>query len=579
MLAMLGPQRWRIALALLGLLLTSGVGLAFPLMIGQQIGQVLEQGDYGQLNSFALGLVGLFVVMAAGGFVQSYALGSIGERVVYDLRTQLYGRLTTLSLDFFGRHRTGELVSRLSSDVTLVRTLVTTSATTLLGQTIGLVGALAIVLAMNTSLTLFLLGMLPVVVGLALVMGKQLEKLSAGVQDELARATVTAEEGISGIRVVKSFAREGYEYQRFAADLASNLRSALRMTALRAGFGSGMMLIGFGSLAAVLWFAGRQVIDGSMTLPLLTSFLIYGIQIATSCFGIAQVYGEAQQAFGAMGRVFELIDEQPTVVEARHPVELPAIRGGISFRGVSFAYAGQAADAEGEAPAVLREIELSIAPGEIVALVGASGAGKSTLMNLIPRFYDPTSGQVKIDGYDIRDVSEQSLRSQIGLVPQETMLFGGTVRENIRYGRLDASDTEIEAAARAANAHEFIVGLPQGYDTVVGERGARLSGGERQRVAIARAILKNPRILLLDEATSALDNQSEQLVQQALDRLMRGRTTVMIAHRLSTIRAANRIVVMEQGRVAELGTHEELMALGGRYAALYALQFRAEAVA
>jgi subfamily B ATP-binding cassette protein MsbA len=575
LLAMLGPQRWRIAGALAGLVLSSAVGLAFPLLIGQEIGQVLALQDYSRLNVFALALLGLFALMAVGSFLQTYFLGVIGEQVVYDLRTQLYRRLITLSLDFFGRHRTGELVSRLSSDVTLVRALVTTNITTLLGTGIGLAGSLVIVFMLNSSLTLFMLALLPVVVGVALALGRPLERMSAQVQDRLAQATVTAEEGLSGIRVVKSFAREPYEDRRFAGDLASTLRAAVRVTTLRAGFTSLLMLLGFGTLAAIIWFAGRQVIAGTMTLALMTSFLIYGIRIAGSVFELAQVYGEAQQALGAIRRVFELIDTAPAVVEAPLPVELPPASGAIAFEGVSFAYdqrpEGDAAEAP---PAVLHGIDLSIAPGEIVALVGASGAGKSTLLNLIPRFYDTTAGAVRIDGHNVRDLSEQSLRAQIGLVPQETVLFGGSVRENIRYGRLDATDAEIEAAARAANAHEFIGRLPQGYDTVVGERGLRLSGGERQRIAIARAILKDPRILLLDEATSALDNESEQLVQRALDRLMQGRTTIMIAHRLSTIKAAHRIVVLDRGRVAEVGTHDELLLRGGIYAHLYALQFR-----
>jgi subfamily B ATP-binding cassette protein MsbA len=555
-----------------------GVGWGLRGMLWSALGLVGAQHDLARLNTFALSLAGLFIVMAAGSFLQTYFLSAIGEHVVYDLRTRLYQRLTTLSLDFFTRHRTGELVSRMSSDVTLVRGLLANQASALVGQAIALVGSVAIVFALNPSLTMFLLALVPVVIGAAFLLGRPLEHYSMRVQDDLARATVTAEEGISGIRVVKSFAREPYEHARYRDHISTYLRSALRVATLRAGFGSLMITLGFGALGALIWFAGRQVIAGTMTMPLLTSFLIYGIQIAIGLGGLANGYGEIRQALGALRRVFELIDAQPTVVEAPEAGQLAPIGGQISFEHVSFGYErGQDAPGDGSAPAVLSDIDLTIEPGEIVALIGPSGAGKSTLLNLIPRFYDVTAGAIRIDGVDVRDVTERSLREQIGLVPQETMLFGGTVRENIRYGRLDASEDEIIAAARAANAHDFIMRMPEGYDTVVGERGVRLSGGERQRVAIARAILKNPRILLLDEATSALDNESERLVQSALDHLMQGRTTVMIAHRLSTIRAAHRIAVLDQGGIVELGTHDELMLLDGLYARLYMMQFRQDA--
>jgi subfamily B ATP-binding cassette protein MsbA len=327
-----------------------------------------------------------------------------------------------------------------------------------------------------------------------------------------------------------------------------------------------MAFLGFSAVAAILWFSGREVLAGRLAFSTISGFLIYAISIATSLAQLSGLYGQFREAIGAVQRVFEILDTPPTVVDAPGARDLPDAHGAITFDAVSFGYEAGAA--------VLHDIALEIQPGEIIALVGPSGAGKSTLFNLIPRFYDPTQGAVQIDGHDLRMVTQHSLRTQIGLVPQETMLFGGTIGENIAYGRLDASAAEIAAAARAANAHDFIMAAPQGYETLVGERGMKLSGGQRQRIAIARAMLKNPRILLLDEATSSLDSESEELVQDALDRLMRGRTAVIIAHRLSTIKIAHRIAVLDQGRIVELGTHAELLARAGLYARLYLLQFR-----
>jgi ATP-binding cassette, subfamily B, bacterial MsbA len=562
------PYRPQMVVAVIALVFGALLGLVFPWIMQNLVDSVLSDQNLQELNRITILLIITFLVRSVFYYFQGYFLSYVGERVVVDLRRQLYQHLHEMTLAFYSDRRVGELISRLSSDVTLVRTALTNNVATVLSQSLTFIGSLVLMLILNWRLTLYVLSVAPLIVGSAAIFGARLRKLSTKVQDELADSTAIAEEALNGMRVVKAFTREAHEVDRYGKQVERTFTYVMRQTILRSAFGPLISFFAFAALTGILWVGGMEVLSGRLSAGSLIAFLVYGINIAGSLGAFTSLYTQLQEAAGATRRIFELLNERPEIEDAPDAIEHQVEAGQIEFDRVSFAY-------EDSQP-VIDEINLTIAPGEVLALVGPSGAGKSTLFNLIPRFYDASKGRILIDGIDIRQISLASLRGQIGLVPQETQLFSTTIRENIRYGRLDASDAELIAAARAANAADFIEAFPDGYDTQVGERGVKLSGGQRQRIAIARAILKNPRILLLDEATSSLDSESEYLVQEALERLMTGRTTVIIAHRLSTVHRADRIAVLRQGRLEELGSHAELIERDGIYARLYRMQFRDE---
>ena len=558
------PYRRRLVLALVLASLGSLVALVVPLGLRALVDAVFERGNAQLLNRLTGALVVLFLGQAVLSFFGQYLLKGTGERVVADLRQRLYAHLHRLSLDFFTKSRTGDLTSRLVGDVASVRTAATQALADLLTQSLSLLGSLALMMALNWRLSLVVLAVVPAVTGAAVYFGRRIRRLSRRVQDRLADTTAVAEEAIAAMRVVKAFARSGHEAQRYGEAIEELFEAARRKVLLSTGFRTLVGLLFFSALVGVFWFGGHEVLAGRLTTGDLVAFVFYAFNIARSVGGLSGLYTTFNSAAGASGRIFELLDEAPDVEEAPEAATLPPVEGQVRFEGVSFAY-------DPGVP-VLSDVDFAAAPGETIALVGPSGAGKTTLMSLIPRFYDPQGGRVLLDGHDVRSVTLRSLRRQVALVSQEVHLFSASIRENIRYGRLEATDAEVEDAARAANAHDFIRSLRGGYDAAVGERGVRLSGGQRQRVAIARALLRRAPLLLLDEATSSLDAANEQAVQEALDRLMAGRTTFVIAHRLSTVQNADRILVLEKGRLVETGTHADLMARGGLYRDLAALQ-------
>ena len=564
------PYRWQLFLAGLALVASGLLALAFPMAVRYLLDAAFVERDRALLDRIALALVVIFIVQAVLNYVQAYLLSAVGEQSVAGLRKELFARLLEMPPGFFAERRTGELTSRLTSDVGLLQGVLSHQISEFARQILSLVGGVVLLTWLQPRLTLTALAVAPLVVGSAIYFGRRLRTITTGVQDRLAEATGVAEEAFSQIRTVQSFVQEPAERARFGERVAASVQAALRRARVRGVFFGMLTLSTFAGVTFVLWQGGVLVLEGELTAGSLVSFLLYTITIAASIGALASSFSAYQEAVGAAERVFEILEMRPGIADPPNPVPLPAsVAGRVAYEGVCFRYHEGA-----EQSWTLDGIDLEIAPGEVVALVGPSGGGKTTMVSLLPRFWDVTRGHVRLDGQDVRTLRLADLRGAIGVVPQEPALFSGTIRENIAYARPGATEAEIVAAARAAHAHEFVERLALGYDTVVGERGVKLSGGQRQRVAIARAILKDPAVLILDEATSNLDTESERLIEDAMARLLVGRTTLIIAHRLSTVRRADRLVVVERGRIVEEGTHGELLGRGGLYARLYQRQFR-----
>jgi ATP-binding cassette subfamily B protein len=560
------PEWKRLSLGTFFLVIGSATGLLYPQAMRYIIDVALGQGRPELIDRAALAMAVIFGAQGVA-IALRYVLFSIaGEKVVTRLRADLYQTILRQEIAFFDERRTGELTNRLGSDTTVLQSAVSANISMALRNAAGVLGGLGALLYTSPALTLIMLLVVPPVALGAVAYGRKVRKLSREVQDSLASANEVAEESIAGIRTVRSFAAEVVEGKRYRVQVDKSFELA-RTRAITAGtFMGAASFAAYAAAAAVLWYGGRLVVSGGLSVGGLTSFLIYTLMVAFSLGALSDLWADLMKASGAAERVFELLDRVPTI-PSTGGLTLPHVEGAVSLEAVSFSYPARK-DSQ-----VLKRVDLTLRAGEIVALVGPSGAGKSTVASLLARLYDPDSGRILLDGHDLRTLDPNWLRRQVGTVAQEPILFSTTVAENIRYARPEASDEDVEAAARAANADDFVRGFPDGYRTMVGERGVQLSGGQKQRVAIARAVLKNPRILVLDEATSALDAESEHLVKEALDRLMRGRTTLIIAHRLSTVIDADRVLVLDSGQVVQSGNHRALMGEEGLYRRLIERQF------
>ena len=566
LLAYIKPYKKRLAAAVVCIIMAAGANLYLPWIIKDMIDDVLMSKDMLMLNLIAAGILVVMFTRGVFYYGQSYLVSYVGQRIIIDVRSVLFRKFQKMPLSYYDRQQTGTVMSYITNDVSAMQSAIVDNLIELVTESSILIGSLGMMIYLDWKLSLLTLMTIPLVGFAMKIFGRKLKRSSTVIQERAAEITSLLQESISAIRVVKSFVRETYEIRRFEEQNWRNFQAAMKNVKLSSLLTPTVEFLAAIAVTFIVWFGGYEVVNEVITAGELVAFLTYAVNLANPVKRLSRVYAAIQKAMAAADRVFEVMDLDEKITDVPGAKPLPPIQGQVEFKDITFSYK--------EGQPALQHISLKAEPGQMIALVGPSGSGKSTIANLIPRFYDVDSGTIAIDGHDIRQVTADSLREQIGLVPQETMLFSTTVMENIRYGRLDATDEEVVEAARAANAEEFIKDLPEGYDTKLGERGLNLSGGQRQRLAIARAILKNPRVLILDEATSALDTESEKIVQDALDKLMVGRTSFVIAHRLSTIFNADQIFVVENGQLREHGTHEELLAAGGLYSNLYNIQFR-----
>lgn len=571
--ALLMPYWPRLLLAGVALVVTASTVLG----MGQGLRGLIDAGFAGgnpeALENALMLLIGLSVIMAIGTYIRFYMVTWLGERVVADLRNAVFDRVIRMDPGFFEVTKTGEILSRLTTDTTLLQSVIGSSVSMALRNVLMMAGGLVMMAVTNAKLTALVLLVVPVVVFPILIIGRRVRKLSRESQDRIADVGAFAEESFNAIRTLQAFTHEDVDRRRFGTEVIQAFDTAIRRTRLRGLMSVTVILLVFTSIGIILWVGGNDVMSGTITGGDLAAFIFYAIVVASSVAIISEIYGELQRAAGATERLIELLEADPAIIPPADPTVMPAPAAGrVTFDQVEFRYPSRPDQA------ALESFSLTVEPGETVALVGPSGAGKSTVFQLLLRFYDPVSGVVKIDGVDIRSAAPEDVRQRMALVPQDPVIFGSDAFENIRYGDPEAPDERVIAAARDARADEFLESLPDGYATFLGEKGTRLSGGQRQRISIARAILRDPAILLLDEATSALDAENERLVQDALDRLMQDRTTLIIAHRLATVVNADRIAVMENGRIVAQGTHTELLSSSPLYARLAELQFSAPAL-